>query len=85
MVVEPVEMAAYPTEENPAPAEQVSFCPDCTWFLPAVDSCLPVNRSSCFQEGNELMEWWNSVKGEYEHLFCFCSVFLVILSTMTLI
>ncbi|MED6271529.1 hypothetical protein CHARACLAT_021207, partial [Characodon lateralis] len=36
VLVEPVEMAAYQTEENPAQAEQ---------------------------ENNELMEWWNSVKG----------------------
>ncbi|XP_047225127.1 uncharacterized protein LOC124870470 isoform X3 [Girardinichthys multiradiatus] len=36
VLVEPVEMVAYQTEENPAQAEQ---------------------------ENNELMEWWNSVKG----------------------
>ncbi|MED6238928.1 hypothetical protein ATANTOWER_032393, partial [Ataeniobius toweri] len=36
VLVEPVEMAAYQTEENPAQAEQ---------------------------ENNELMAWWNSVKG----------------------
>lgn len=33
-------------------------------------SRLSINGRSCFQEGDELMEWWNTVKGAYEHLFC---------------
>uniref|UniRef100_A0A3Q3JW70 Uncharacterized protein n=1 Tax=Monopterus albus TaxID=43700 RepID=A0A3Q3JW70_MONAL len=57
-------MAAYPTENIPLESEEVCFsvCVILNRYIHLI-SCLFINGGLCFQEDDELIEWWNTVKG----------------------